>query len=77
MLNWLLRLWRRFDVWIMQRPVSTLRHPVSEPYQPSNLHTREVIAGGVVAQVVLPMGRTPGWQAPVDPIRAGYGCYVC
>lgn len=41
MLNWLLRLWRRFGAWMMQRPAVSMHHPpVSQPYHPSNLHAR-------------------------------------
>jgi hypothetical protein len=40
MLNSLVRLWREFSAWMMQRPVSTHQPPVSQTYQPSNLHAR-------------------------------------
>ena len=41
MLNWLLRLWRRFDSWLMQRPAEPTHHySYSQPYHPSNLHAR-------------------------------------
>jgi len=41
MLNWLLRLWRGFCAWLLQRPAEPSHHgPVSQPYQPSNLHAR-------------------------------------
>src|SRR5262249_35080213 len=40
-LNWLLLLGRRFRAWMMPgRAVPTHHDPISDPYQPSNLHAR-------------------------------------
>ena len=40
MLDSLVRFWRRFSAWMMQRPLSTHQPPVSQTYHPSNLHAR-------------------------------------
>jgi hypothetical protein len=40
MLTWLLRLWNKFEAWVLQRPVESHHGPVSQAYQPSNLHGR-------------------------------------
>jgi hypothetical protein len=37
----LLRIWRRFDVWMMHRATVSMHGPsASEPYYPSNLNAR-------------------------------------
>jgi hypothetical protein len=41
MSNWLLLVWRKIKEWMMLGPAVPAHHqPVSEPYQPSNLHAR-------------------------------------
>jgi hypothetical protein len=41
MSDWLLLVWRKIKAWMMPGPAVPAHHePVSEPYQPSNLHAR-------------------------------------